>query len=418
MKSASEMRMELSPEQKFGPLKALEDAEVQTAIQQVVQDPKAIKGLSKLFFGYWAHFPPLRWLLAWFFRWVMRNVSSVEDLHGVMKGSLDLVLNQRKLILEVHGEEHFSTLDTPLLFISNHRDIVLDSLLLNRFLFSGYKVSSRVAIGDNLLQLPDWGSILMRAVGCFMVDRTSGSSRHQYRNHQMLSSYIRYLLTDKLKSVWLAQSAGRSVDGVDRTDPAVLKMLRLADRKQSFSQAVGSYRIVPVTLSYEYDSCGFYKAQRLAAVARDQRWNPEYAKEAQSSFLADKGRVCLQLGRPIEAAHEPQYFESPEALSQELDVRIRSGYQFWPTAYVAAGLLIEAYENARALQQQVPEQPAYFSHDVIEAAGAQCPWNAQELQKAQQYFAQLKKRLDALEQYFVYSYYANALLQTIAVGRA
>ena len=136
------------------------------------------------------------------------------------------------------------------LFISNHRDIVLDSALLNIHLLLEGMNTSEIAIGNNLLVYP-WIEDLVRINKSFIV-RRDASIREQIKISTHLSEYIRYVLTKKPQSVWLAQREGRAKDGNDKTQPAIIKMLQMSG-SGSFSEKLRELNIVPLSINYEYD---------------------------------------------------------------------------------------------------------------------------------------------------------------------
>lgn len=361
--------------------RALEDAEIRAAVHRIIGDWEALRGLGKYWLGTLGGLPPARWLLSAWLRYQARNIHSINTLHRALNPPISHLVNRHIQELEIVGLDELVADPRPWLFVSNHRDIMLDSLLINLKLHESGHECARVAIGDNLLQLPDWGSLILRSVGCFMVKRASGSRREQYRSHQQLSGYIRYLLTEAKLPVWLAQRSGRSLDGVDTTDPTVLKMLHLCDRKTPFRDFMAPLCVVPVTLSYEYDPCDQFKAKRLVAEAQGRVWKSDYAAEAQVGLLGEKGRVRLQIGTPLSGEN----WHSAEDMANDLDRHIQRGYHLWPTAFAAAS----------ELGIQVQE-------DISCSQG--------ELQKARQYLRARCRDLEADAARLLLQYYAKPLL--------
>jgi hypothetical protein len=166
--------------------------------------------------------------------------------------------------------------DEKYLFISNHRDIVLDSAFLNLVLFEHGFETSRIAIGDNLMK-KRISELLFRINKSFVV-RRGGSPRELYQHSLRLSEYIRDAITHKEDSVWIAQREGRAKDGDDRTQVGVLKMLGLSGGR-NLKEHFRRLRIVPVAISYEYDPCGLLKTQEHLRKQSD----PSYRK----SFSVD-----------------------------------------------------------------------------------------------------------------------------------
>jgi hypothetical protein len=89
-------------------------------------------------------------------------------------------------------------------FLSNHRDIVLDSAFLDVMLVDhGYPTTVEIGIGDNLLIYP-WIKRLVRMNKAFTVRR--GLTAHEMmRSSQLMSSYIHYAVTQKHENIWIAQ---------------------------------------------------------------------------------------------------------------------------------------------------------------------------------------------------------------------
>jgi len=157
------------------------------------------------------------------------------------------------------------------LFISNHRDIVLDSAILNTILVEQNFDTTEIAIGDNLLIYP-WITDLVKLNKTFIVNRNL-PVRQMMESSVRLSTYIRQTLTERKQSIWIAQREGRSKDGDDRTQVSLLKMINMS-AKEDFASNFSKLNIVPVSISYEYDPCDYLKALEFQM----KRDNPEYKK--------------------------------------------------------------------------------------------------------------------------------------------
>ena len=225
--------------------------------------------------------------------------------------------------------------------ISNHRDIVLDAALLNMLFFEAGLGWVEVAIGDNLLIHP-WIEKLVRLNGCFIVKR-GGSVKGQLEISKQLSAYIYNNLTQRDRSVWIAQREGRAKDSNDRTQESILKMLALASDKDLIN-TLQDLNITPVTLSYEFDPCDYLKAKELQL----RRDNPEFKKspldDLQSmeiGILGYKGRIAFKIGNPINKVLPEIREELSEkadritAISELIDQEIHLNYHFYPVNYIA-----------------------------------------------------------------------------------
>ena len=223
-------------------------------------------------------------------------------------------------------------------FLSNHRDIVLDSAFLDLLLVkNGYPTTVEIGIGDNLLIYP-WIKRLVRMNKAFTVRR--GLTAHEMmRSSQLMSQYIHYAVTDKKENIWIAQREGRAKDSSDQTQESVLKMLAMGGDLQDLN-------IVPLTISYEFDPCDYLKAQEF----QQKRDNPAFKKSRQddldnmrTGILGYKGRVHYHCGTPVnqwigELADLPRkdFFT---ALSHRIDREIHAGYRLYPCNYIAVDKL-------------------------------------------------------------------------------
>ena len=238
-----------------------------------------------------------------------------------------------------------SSLDERFTFVSNHRDIVLDSAFLDVMLVdSGYPTTVEIGIGDNLLIYP-WIKRLVRMNKAFTV-RRGLSLRETLAASQLMSRYIHYAVTQKKENIWIAQREGRAKDSNDRTQDAVLKMLAMGGDLKELN-------IVPLTISYEYDPCDYLKAQEF----QQKRDNPSFKKSRQddldnmkTGIFGYKGRVVYRPAAPIntwidELADLPKT-EYYKILGERMDREIHRGYELFPCNYIALDELNDNQENA------------------------------------------------------------------------
>ena len=219
-------------------------------------------------------------------------------------------------------------------FVSNHRDIVLDSAFLDVLLVdAGYPTTVEIGIGDNLLIYP-WIKRLVRMNKAFTV-RRGLSLRETLAASQLMSRYIHYAVTQKKENIWIAQREGRAKDSSDHTQDAVLKMLAMGGDLRELN-------IVPLTISYEYDPCDYLKAQEF----QQKRDNPAFKKSRQddldnmkTGIFGYKGRVVYRPAAPIntwidELSDLPKT-EWFKALAERMDREIHRGYELYPCNYIA-----------------------------------------------------------------------------------
>ena len=234
-------------------------------------------------------------------------------------------------------------------FISNHRDIVLDSAILDLMLHDAhFPTTCEIAIGDNLLIYP-WIRTLVRLNKAFIVQR-SLPMREMLKASQTMSRYMHYAINEKHENIWIAQREGRAKDSSDQTQTSLLKMLAIgAEDTASAIQRLKNLHIVPLAISYEYDPCDYLKAQEFQL----KRDNPEWKKSKQddltnmkTGIFGQKGHVHYQTGSPvnkwIDTLAELPEKEFFQAFAQRMDREIHHSYQLYPGNYVAADLLDEA----------------------------------------------------------------------------
>ena len=223
------------------------------------------------------------------------------------------------------------TLDSSMayLYVSNHRDIVLDCALIDIALAGSGQMLCEMAVGDNLLA-NEFSTDLFKLNGGVTVKRTL-PMREKYIESVRLSSYLVELISEANKSVWIAQKSGRAKDGLDITSPAIIKMLHLSQRKKgvSFSEVISKVRIVPVAVSYEYDPVDVIKAREAvhsSAVGEREKRLYEDLISISKGLSGFKGRVHTAFGTPLEGP-----YANSEEVAAEIDRQIHSLYRLWPT---------------------------------------------------------------------------------------
>lgn len=225
-------------------------------------------------------------------------------------------------------------------FVSNHRDIVLDSALLDVMLVeTGYPTTVEIGIGDNLLIYP-WIKRLVRMNKAFTV-RRGLTPKEMLRSSQIMSRYIHYAVTQKHENIWIAQREGRAKDSDDRTQDSVLKMLAMGGEGKPID-SLREINIVPLTISYEFDPCDYLKAQEF----QQKRDNPAFKKSRQddldnmkTGIFGYKGRVHYHCAAPIntwiDELGDLQKTEFFAALSKRIDRELHANYRLFPCNYIA-----------------------------------------------------------------------------------
>ena len=243
------------------------------------------------------------------------------------------------------GFEHLEK-NTSYLFISNHRDILLDTTLLNATLFEHGLVMTASAIGDNLVK-KSFLKILAKLNRNFLVLRGL-SPREMLQSSKLLSEYIKQLLLHENRSVWIAQREGRTKDGNDATNPGALKMLGMASEDKNVMEYFKKIKIVPVSISYEYDPTDVLKMPQLMAEANNEIYVKEKNEDFQnilSGVLGQKKRIHIHIGKVIDSeidtivANEENANKQVLALAQAIDDAILTNYKLWPTNFIAYDIL-------------------------------------------------------------------------------
>ena len=241
-------------------------------------------------------------------------------------------------------------------FMSNHRDIVLDSAILSKLLIdAGFKTTCEIAIGDNLLSLP-WVKDLVRVNKSFIVKR-SASFREMLTSSKTLSKYMHFAIQEKKENIWIAQREGRAKDSDDRTSESILKMMSMGS-EGSIIERLTQLHIVPMTISYEYDPCDYLKAAEFQL----KRDNPDWKKGAQDDIISMqtgimgyKGHVHYHCSPCIDEYLQTLDPEMPKnelyaTIVRHIDREIHRHYRLFPNNYIAHDLLTGTDEQTAHYQ--------------------------------------------------------------------
>jgi 1-acyl-sn-glycerol-3-phosphate acyltransferase len=276
----------------------------------------------------------------------LKKTHSIRDFQcNFIYHSVQKVLEKSSEGLTTSGFEQLEK-NTSYIFISNHRDIILDTSLLNACLFDHGLVMTASAIGDNLVKKAVLLT-LSKLNRNFLVQRGL-PPRELLQSSKLLSEYIGKLLLRENRSVWIAQREGRTKDGNDATHPGVLKMLAMASEETNLMDYFKKIKVVPVSISYEYDPTDALKMPQLMAEAN----NEIYIKEKNEDFMTllsgiigQKKHIHIHVGKVLDteldaiASEHENANKQIQALAQIIDDSILSSYKLWPTNYIAYDIL-------------------------------------------------------------------------------
>jgi len=338
----------------FDEIRPYYDTEVPAIMTRLLDDPVFTRVLKNLY-GDDAKIKEVRES--------MRQTTNVESFQlRFMVPFLEGILKSSTQGLTIGGLEHLEK-DQSYLFISNHRDIVLDSALLNVEMYKfGYK-STEIAIGSNLL-VYQWIEDLSRVNRSFIVKRNI-PVRQMLEASNLLSAYIRQTITNNGNSIWIAQREGRSKDGLDLTSSALLKMLNMSN-KLKYNRGFEELRIVPMSIAYEIEPCGNEKVAELLKRQAD----PDFHKSEKDDLLSmvsglknQKGRIQIQFGAPISHAalkglsKGGNINDRLKRLADYIDSQIYTNYKLFPNNYIAYDL---CYNCNKYVDQYTIEEQGLF----------------------------------------------------------
>ena len=252
------------------------------------------------------------------------------------------------------------------LYVSNHRDIMLDSSLLQYFLLSNGFDTTEITFGANLMM----NQLIVDIGKCnkmFKVERPGGSIREFYRASTHLSEYIRHTITSKRQSVWIAQRNGRTKDGNDATDQGIVKMFCMSCPDDKI-RAIEQLHIVPVAVSYEWEPCDVLKTLEIyeSQFAKYTKKPGEDLNSIITGIVQPKGRVHIELCAPVTIEDILQYdgltsSEYHKAIARMLDGKINEAYRLYPNNYIAHDL---RHATTRFAGHYTPQQKADFKRHL------------------------------------------------------
>lgn len=277
------------------------------------------------------------------FRDRIRNIRTTEEFQlNLLRGLFEILVQKTTTQFDWSGLENISK-KQPYLFVSNHRDIALDAILLQYILNEAGQNTCQITFGSNLMCHPfvvDFG----KANKMFRTER-GGTPKEFYNSMMHISEYMRHVITEEHESVWIAQRNGRTKDGIDATDPAIIKMFGMSRRDDRVA-SLADLHIVPVAVSYEWESCDKLKTLELYLTRKNGHYEKKPGEDLNSiltGIMQPKGHVHLHICPEVTEEDLMALNEGPSAefykrVAQLMDSRINPNFYLNPNNYIAHDL--------------------------------------------------------------------------------
>lgn len=347
----------------FDDIRPYTDEEVPEKIQQLIEEPQFEMVMAKAS-------PEIPFKLL---KIQMSRIKTVKEFQAkIIVPLLEQMLKNTTTGLNVEGLENI-TPDKRYTFISTHRDIALDSAMMNMILLKNGHETAEIAIGDNLMQIP-WVVDLVKLNKTFIVKRKV-SKEERLQTSLQLSSYIHHAIKEKKQSVWIAQKSGRSKDGNDRTNPSIIKMLSLVGNQ--LMEDLESLNICPVSISYEYNACDHMMLPEVMSMERNERYEKQPMEDMMQmaeGVTGQKGNLIVSFGKPLTIAEIIKEEDAPnEAFAKvatAVDSEIHRTYALMPTNYMAFDLLAEQPKFFKEYSEgQLKEFEDYIAKKIAKVEG-------------------------------------------------
>jgi hypothetical protein len=389
---------------KFDEIRPYDNADLPHVLKQLVNNGEFISTLVAFRFAQWPQFtkPLFAYFIKRFISKKIQTTLSLRDFQDMIEPYMQRMLIKTTNALTVTGLDTLD-LSSPCLFISNHRDIALDPAFVNWVLHINGQDTVRIAVGDNLLS-KGWVADILRLNKCFVVQRSIEGRREKLAAAKLLSEYIYSSLKNDNQHLWIAQREGRAKDGIDVTNPAIISMLSLNKPKEiDFSDYSANLRIVPVSISYEFDPCDISKAKELCQAAKEGGYDKPDNEDMQSivnGITGQKGRVHVHFGKLV-----GNQFGNAKEVSAFIDQEILAGYRTFSTSRIALRLLNRDYQDESAKTDSASDEVAKRDKEP------KLVKRVKELQPAKRYLESRLVMLNSEEQRTLLNMYANPLIR-------
>ncbi|MFT4749136.1 MAG: hypothetical protein ACI9E4_000813 [Pseudohongiellaceae bacterium] len=320
---------------KYKDIRPYLDSEIRPVLDELVKDPEFLTTIAQFYFPRLTNLLPsaMRFAAKVKLKGQLKSVHNIASMQDVIAQYMDKMIEDTTTALTHSGLENLRE-GRNYLFISNHRDIVMDPAFVNYMLYHADHETLQIAIGDNLLKKP-FVCDLMRLNKSFIVQR-SLKGRELLSSLKLMSEYIHHSVANG-QNVWIAQSEGRAKDGIDKTDPTLLKMLAMGNRELPLGKSLKKLHIIPVSISYEYDPCDLLKAQELYQIAKTGSFEKDESTDINSivtGMVGFKGAVHVAFGRELKITDD-----EPEHIAADIDMQILENYTLSDSNYLAISRL-------------------------------------------------------------------------------
>ena len=350
---------------KFDDIRPYNDAEVHPALERIVANPLLSNIAQYLFPGQDENL----------FKQLLLSCHTKEDFQvKVMRQVVAKILQATSKELTFSGLEYFEG-GKKHLIVSNHRDIVLDSAIIQLILAEHRVDTTEIAVGDNLIT-SSFIEDITRSNKMIKVIRSS-NPREVYTTSKILSEYMRYNVSNGKSSVWIAQRNGRTKDGLDMTEQGLLKMFDMSG-SGDFVKDFAELSILPTSISYEFEPCDIQKAVEVYVSKRQKyvKAEGEDLKSILTGIMQPKGNIHISFNEPltmeeIEAASQLDKNEKFKAICAAMDKKIISNYKLWNNNYIAYDML--NHEGEFADKYTAQEKAAFEGYMAAQLAAVKLP---------------------------------------------
>lgn len=389
------LQLTSNPMTEFDDIRPYNDDEVRPTLERLFSDTEFLDTIARWRLPQLKFFAPLaRPLVRRALKKQAIGIESVGDFQARIETYLSNVIKKTTTSLTESGLSSLE-LKRAHCFVSNHRDIAMDSAFVNWCLYREGAQTLRIAIGDNLLTKP-FASDLMRLNKSFIVNRSAKGPREKLKAAKKLSKYIYTSIAEDGSNIWIAQREGRAKDGCDKTNPAIISMLGLnRNKSEDFAEYIHRLNIVPVSISYEFDPCDESKARELYHKEKYGSYEKQQHEDVASiayGITGFKGCVHVAYGDPLRGN-----YSCAEDVVEEIDRQILQNYVLHPTNCIA-------YEM---LEQKVPDVP-------VTAKGV--AFRGLDVRSVRELFQQRVAACDPLWREYMLRAYANPVYAKL--GRA